>query len=101
MKTLKTTVFIPGLLVVLFLSFAGTTLACDNSVRKYTFTAQLDAQPVTIYAHLKTVPEGDFTRCDYQASDQYLGHIEMPANGVVSQQDVYDFCVNNFYTREQ
>jgi len=101
MKVLKITTFSPTSLAFLFLSFAGASLACDNNVHKYTFTTQLDAQPVTIYANLNTAPKGNFTRCDYQTADQYLGHIEMPSSEVVTQQDIYNLCVNNFSTREQ
>jgi hypothetical protein len=98
---LKKTLFVAVLLALLALPFAGIALA---KVQKYTFTdVQIDNQLVTIYASLKTVNKGDFTHCDYHTSDteQFLGYFQGPTTDVVTEEDVLNFCVNNFNNRVQ
>lgn len=98
----KKLAFAVVLLALLALPFAGTALAKSE---KFTFTG-VDvgySEPVTIYATLKTVNKGDLTHCDYFTTDnsQYLGYYQAPTTEIVTEQDVMNFCVDNFTNRIQ
>ena len=93
---LRKTLLIAVLVALFVLPFASTALA---KVQKYTFAdIQIGDQLVTIYATLKTVNQGDFTHCEYHAADTgaYLGYFQEPTTNIITQEDVFNFCVNNF-----
>ena len=98
---LRKTLILAVLVALLALPLAGTAFA---KVEKYTFTnVQIDNQLVTIYASLKTVNKGDFTHCDYHDANtgDFLGYYQAPTTNVVTEEDVFNFCVNNFDNRVQ